>query len=283
MQHSQGHEARDWDKVASRWADDGYSNRLLAEHKRKVYLGLITRWTDVAGSHCILKTDLFAEAFDTELFLFDLAQKNSNIVGIDISQEIVNRAQINAANHGYNASRYQCADVRQLPFEDNSFDLIISDSTLDHFQAEADIITAIKELARVLQSGGTIILTLDNNRNLTYPPYFIFRLWMRLGLSPYFIGRTLSLVKLRQALEELGLKVTESTAIFHYPHPDRLVRGLERFLRRLGGGRFDNAIRKCLHSLDQLEKKPTRYLTGRYIAVKAVKPVKQRIQPKSDD
>jgi hypothetical protein len=36
-------------------------------------------------------------------------------------------------------------------------------------------------------------------------------------------------------------------------------------------GKLDNAIRKGLALLDKLEGKRTRYLTGRYIAVKAVK------------
>jgi ubiquinone/menaquinone biosynthesis C-methylase UbiE len=266
-----GHEAADWDNIAGGWTDKKYSTGVLAEHKRKVYFNLITKWADVSSSRSILKTDLFAEAFGTELFLLDIARINSNIVGIDVSQEIVNLAKENVANYGMDSSQYTCADVRWLPFSDNSFDLIISDSTLDHFENEDDIIASLRELARVLQNGGTLILTLDNKRNLTYPPYFLFRLWMRLGLSPYFIGRTLSLNRLKKALEDINLQVVESTAIFHYPHPDGLVRWTERSLHRLGRGKFDNALRHCLAILDRLEHKPTRYLTGRYIAVKAVK------------
>jgi hypothetical protein len=112
---------------------------------------------------------------------------------------------------------------------------------------------------------------MDNKSNPTYPPYIVFRIWMRLRLSPYFIGKTLSLKKLRRNLEEIGFDVAESTAIFHYPHPDGLIRLLERSLRKLSKGKLDNAIRKALALLDWLEGKRTRYLTGRYIAVKAVK------------
>jgi hypothetical protein len=39
----------------------------------------------------------------------------------------------------------------------------------------------------------------------------------------------------------------------------------------LGRGRFDNVIRKGLEFLDKLEGKRTKYVTGRYVAVKAVK------------
>jgi hypothetical protein len=39
----------------------------------------------------------------------------------------------------------------------------------------------------------------------------------------------------------------------------------------MGKGKFNSAIRKGLEFLDKLEGKRTKYLTGRYIAVKAVK------------
>lgn len=266
-----GNHAKHWNQVANGWFLRSYTNVLLAEHKRKTYLGLVARWADVTNSQRILKTDLFAEAFGPEQFLFDIAQANSNIVGIDISSEIVVRAKSQANQHGVDASRYVCGDVRHLPFRSNSIDLVISDSTLDHFPSETDIVTALKELRRVLKADGTLILTIDNKSNLTYPPYIIIRLWMKLGLAPYFIGKTLSPTKLRHTLEDIGLSVEESTAIFHYPHPDGLVRWLEYTLRKLGKGKFDNAVRKGLAYLDRLEGKRSQYLTGRYIAVKAVK------------
>ena len=266
-----GSKAEHWDHVAREWTLKGYSNELLAEHKKKTYLGLIARWADVANARNILKTDLFQEASGSDQFLFDLGQVNSNVIGIDVSHEIVGRAKNRASDYGVDAGKYLCCDVRYLPFRDNSISLIISDSTLDHFPSEADIVIALKELWQALQPGGILILTLDNSGNPTYPPYIILRIWMALGLSPYFIGRTLSLKKLRRNLEEIGFEVVESTAIFHYPHPDGLVRGLEHSLRKLSRGKLDNVIRKGLDLLDKLEGKRTRYLTGRYIAVKAVK------------
>ena len=260
-----------WDHVAKEWLLKGYSNELLAEHKRKTYLGLISRWAAVASTRNILKTDLFQEASGPDQFLFDLGQVNSNVIGIDISYEIVGRAKSRGKAYGVDAGRYICCDVRHLPLRDNSISLMISDSTLDHFPREADIIIALKELGRALQPGGVLILTLDNKSNPTYPPYIILRLWMKLRLSPYFIGRTLSLNELKRKLEEIGFDVVESTAIFHYPHPDGLVRGLERALRKLSKGKLDHTIRKALALLDKLEGRRTRYITGRYIAVKAVK------------
>jgi hypothetical protein len=39
----------------------------------------------------------------------------------------------------------------------------------------------------------------------------------------------------------------------------------------VGRGRLDNIVRRTLNLINKLEGKRTKYLTGRYIAVKAVK------------
>jgi len=266
-----GKEAEHWGEIARGWQDKGYANQLLGEQKRKTYIDLITRWTEITPGQKILKTDLFAEAFGVEQFFFDIIPPKSDVIGIDVAFEIVAQAKSQAQGRGLEAGGYLCGDVKKLPLRDGSIDLIISDSTLDHFPTEAEIITALGELGRVLKEGGTLILTIDNKSNLTYPPYFLIRLWMKLGLSPYFIGRTLSLSRLRRALKENGLVVEANTAILHYPHPDGLVRWLERSLRCLSRGRLDNAIRKWLAGLNRLEGSQIKYLTGRYVAIKAVK------------
>jgi SAM-dependent methyltransferase len=264
-------EAEHWGKVARGWSERGYANELLGEQKRKTYIDLITRWTKLTAGQRILKTDLFAEAFGVEQFFFDIVPAKSDVVGIDVSIEIVAEARSQALERGLDTGSYLCCDVKKLPLRDSSVDLIISDSTLDHFPTEAEIITALAELGRVLKGGGTLILTIDNKSNLTYPPYCLVRLWMKLGLAPYFIGRTLSLSHLRRALTEIGLSIEENTAILHYPHPDGLVRWLERSLRSLSRGRLDNTIRKWLAGLNRLEGSKIKYLTGRYVAIKAVK------------
>lgn len=263
--------SKNWDKAAGKWYRRSYNNEIISEHKRATYLNLLRRWVDIAQGGTILKTDLFAEAFDPVSFLFDIARENSQITGIDVSCDVIAAAKKRAEHQGVDTGKYLCCDITSLPIRDSSFDLIISDSSLDHFPDEADIITAIKELGRVLRAGGTLFISLDNKSNLTYPPYFVIRAWMKLGLAPYLIGKTLSLTRLRRVLEETGFDVKESAAIFHYPHPDALVRYLEHFLSRVSRGKLDGVIRKVLTLLDSLEKLRTRYLTGRYIAVRAVK------------
>ena len=46
------------------------------------------------------------------------------------------------------------ADVRRLPLADNRVDVVLSNSTLDHFDTEQEIEESLHELARVLKPGG---------------------------------------------------------------------------------------------------------------------------------
>jgi len=99
-----GNRAEYWDKVARVWHLKGYSNKLLAEHWRKTHLALVSRWADVANAGHILKTDLFQEAVGQVQFLFEVAQLNGNVIGIDVSSKVVDQAKRRATDIGMDAS-----------------------------------------------------------------------------------------------------------------------------------------------------------------------------------
>src|SRR5262249_13397772 len=110
------------------------------------------------------------------------------------------------------------ADVRDLPFRDASFDVVVSTSTLDHFAARGDIERSLVEIRRVLRPPGRLILTLDNPLHpllalRSVAPFF----WHRLGLVPYKVGVTLGSRRLRAALERTGFRVLELDAVMHFP------------------------------------------------------------------
>ncbi len=215
-----------------------------------------------------LKTDLFAEAFNNEEFVSGLAWAG-RLVGIDISSAILQSARRRrkiGPLHGY-----VTCDVMRLQFRTGSFDLVVSDSTLDHFSTEDDIRVALRELARVLSSGGRLIVSIDNPACLSYPPRWLVRLWMRLGLAPYYVGVTLPSRGLCAALEALGMKVEHQTAILHYPHPDGLVRTWERCTCALSRGRLNGFVSWVFRTFERLGNTRWRYLSGRYLAVCAVK------------
>lgn len=262
-----------WDMTYKKEAKEEYPDELVEERYRLNHLNLLLKWADVKSSQKILKTDLFAEALcPSRVFLSDILEINSSVIGIDISAEITSRARMNTAQYAAGSpSEYITCDARQLPFASNSFDLIVSDSSLDHFKHEVEILTALFELTRVLKRGGTLIITMDNKGNLTEP---LFRLWIYFGLAPFFIGKTYSIKELIQALTRVKLCVMDVTAIVHYP---RFFTKMKiRLLRKIMPSRLDRNIRRVLAFFDRLESTQTKYLTGLFIAAKAVKPCDYR-------
>ena len=75
-----------------------------------------------------------------------------NIVGIDNCIDFVNICN----DRGYNVIY---SDIRNLPFENNSFDFIISIAVIHHFDKEDDRLKSINELIRVLKPGGKLLFT----------------------------------------------------------------------------------------------------------------------------
>jgi len=83
-----------------------------------------------------------------------LLQHTELLVGVDLSEEAIEYAR---TNYGHTAI-FQVGDMRQLVFEDKSFDLVICLEGIEHVPVEiAERFT--REAARVLAPSGRIILT----------------------------------------------------------------------------------------------------------------------------
>ncbi len=260
-------DVRKWEFTSRKYSGGKYMDPLLDEQFRRVHLDLIRRWAPQLERSRILKTDVFAEATcPPRAFSWDIGSAD-RLVSVDISPSLVMQARENARALGYGNTVYAAGDARALPFADGSFDIVVSDSTLDHFHDKDDIHLGLAELARVLRPGGVLIVTLDNPWNLSEP---LFRLWIALHMSPFFIGKTLSAHSLRRALTELDLDVTDATAILH--NPRLFAKAGMRLLRMLKPPGYERVAARLLRMSDAMEHANTRYLTGQFVAVRAVKP-----------
>lgn len=76
------------------------------------------------------------------------------VTGVDLSADMASLARRNLAELGERAAARQ-GDVTDLPFPDESFDLIVSSLSLHHWD---DVAVAASELARVLRPGGQVYL-----------------------------------------------------------------------------------------------------------------------------
>jgi ubiquinone/menaquinone biosynthesis C-methylase UbiE len=90
------------------------------------------------------------------VLLMELAIRRPDLrlTGVDLSADMVAAAAKNLAPQGERAS-VRVGDVTRLPFEDSSFDLIVSSLSLHHWD---DPEAAAPELARVLRPGGRVVI-----------------------------------------------------------------------------------------------------------------------------
>jgi SAM-dependent methyltransferase len=261
-----------WDRVAERvLKDDRYADPFLGRLKRRAHLRLISRWTGgLAADSRTLKTDLFEEANGADSLVPSLLQSGKHVVGIDISSRIAASANTRLQGEG----SIIAADVRSLPFESGSFDLVISSSTLDHFRDLRDLKPSLEELQRVLRPGGRLIVTVDNRQNLFDP---LLRLASMLGFVPYYLGRSYSINELTAALDSAGFDVLEATGILHSLRLTAMAS--TAIASRLRSRWLMRQIHRLLLRTQQLEHTRWRYLTASFVCALAVPRVNTGEQP----
>ena len=253
-----------WDDVAAARQEDKLGG-LWRRHADAVNVALLEQWLVPGRVGRVLKTDVFDEAFGEGLYP-PLAAHAEHVVGTDISRTI-----LAAAGERHPGLETVQADVRRLPFDDDSFDAVVSISTLDHFESLGEILTGLCELARVLRPGGQLLLTLDNLAN---PAVFLrnalpLRWLMGLRVVPYYVGATCGPRRLARYAGEAGLDVLESAAIMHCPRV--LAVPLARRLAGTGSDRAQERLLRALRSFEKLARWPTRFLTGHFVAIRATK------------
>jgi SAM-dependent methyltransferase len=212
----------------------------------------------VSGGDRALKTDMFDEVWTPGLAPL-LAGSYRRVTGIDISGDVL---QLSRRNAGALLTQ---ADVRSLPFARESFDCVLSPSTLDHFASEEHIASSVAELHRVLRRGGLLLLLLDNPVNpmvwlRNALPFHLVR-----GVAPYEVGVTCTPARLGEILRTAGFRVVEMTATVHCP------RALVVQLARVVGERMRRRLLDTALKFERCGGWPTRFLTGHFTAVHAVK------------
>lgn len=94
-----------------------------------------------------------------------LAKRRFQVKAVDASSVMVNvtARRVDEAGFSERASVSQ-ADVHALPYEDGSCDLVVAVGVLPWLHSPGD---AVGEMARVLRSGGQLVLTADNAARLS--------------------------------------------------------------------------------------------------------------------
>jgi SAM-dependent methyltransferase len=258
--------AGEWDQYGAQWITQR-PHRLWRKHSDAVNIDLIRQWLPAGRMKRVLKTDLFDEAVSDGV-CNAIAERTGEIIGLDVSSAVLGEAGKSCA-----ALLPAGADVRSLPFRSHAFDAIVSLSTLDHFDSREDVVAALRELHRVLVPGGTMILTLDNLANpvIAIRNALPYRVTHATGLVPYPIGRTFGPRETRQMVVEASFEVVEETAVMHAPRV--LAVPLMNVVRNNGNGTAAAAISRAAMWFERLRPLPSRFITGHFVAIRAVKPV----------
>ena len=82
---------------------------------------------------------------------FHLAPAVGNVVAYDLSRQMLDVVEQTAASRGLANIETVCGAAEQLPFEDASFDFVISRFSAHHW---SDLGQALREVRRVLKPGG---------------------------------------------------------------------------------------------------------------------------------
>ncbi len=259
-----------WRELGLNWLEAPRQQLWRAFHDRVVAAWVISGLPPDARR--LLKTDLFEEAVGEPL-LEVLADRVELAFGVDLSLPLA-RAGRRRSPDGEAAA----GDVLRLPVAEASLDVVVSTSTLDHFEEPKELERSLHELRRVLRPGGSLLLTLDNLDNP------VVRLRNRLvrsrvrafGLVPYRVGVTVGRRRLREMLSGAGFSMVRMGALIH-PLRTVAIPLCERAEHRWGRAARERLLR-FLAAWDKVGRLPTRFVTGYYLAVVARRsPVPDRV------
>lgn len=204
-----------WARVGEQFPDLGgaASTTYYADNEQRLFTDHLP---PLAGLR-ILKTDLWDEAKNTRILAW-AAHRGAHAFGVDISEPTVRLARA-AFNSRSGPLQAAAADVRALPFRDDSFDAIYSMGTIEHFD-ETEL--AVAEIVRVLKPGGRAIVGVPNRHDPFLRPLLATML-QAVGLYSYGYEKSYSRRALRRMLEGAGLEVLAETGILFMPGWLRMV------------------------------------------------------------
>jgi SAM-dependent methyltransferase len=233
-----------WDMLAARMPD--MFPAFSTQYYRLCEISLIQRSVGSLAGRRVLKMDLWNEACNTRILNWMEAQ-GAQVFGLDVSGIVVRRARSNTYDIGGELHPLQ-ADIRNLPYNNGSFDLVYAMGTIEHIDEYAQ---AVAEVFRVLKPGGLAIVGVPHRWNIFLRPLLVSVL-SYFGKYPYCPERSFSAAQLRRLMIRQGFESCRRTGILAFPGIIRMA-DIFFFRRNIP-----------LHRLTPLFLWPFRYLETRW-------------------
>lgn len=162
-------------------------------------------------------------AIGTGLNLVEIIKRNPNgwVEGIDISPKMLEKARQRLLKAGSRNFRLHLCDCRNLPFENNSFDVVISQYLLDILPVE-DFIPTLNEFKRVLRDGGRLILV-----NMTKGEKFINKIYEEIYKLKLPLIAGCRGVMAQPFLKKVGFQMFKREFVSQIGFPSEIVMGVK--------------------------------------------------------
>jgi demethylmenaquinone methyltransferase/2-methoxy-6-polyprenyl-1,4-benzoquinol methylase len=159
---------RMFDRVAARY---DLLNTLMSA-------GLHHRWRERAAGRAGLgpgdsALDVCCGTGDLTIELARRVAPGGNVVGCDFSEPMLDLAREKAEGRGVQGARFEWADALDLPYDAGRFDAVTVGFGIRNF---ADHDRGLREMARVLRSGGRLVV-LEFTRPRRFPFSTFYSLW----------------------------------------------------------------------------------------------------------
>lgn len=142
--------------------------------------------------------------------------ESGKVIGIDFSPEMIAKAHINNTKYGYTNVEFIEADIENMPLDDNSVDVVVSNCVLNLLPQKDKI---FKEIYRVLKPSGHFCIS-DVVLNGVFPKEFTNNAAMYAGCIASAIQRNEYL----QEIEKAGFKLITVEKTKTIQIPDKILR-----------------------------------------------------------
>jgi ubiquinone/menaquinone biosynthesis C-methylase UbiE len=124
---------------------DGY----VAEADLALGCGLPTQYAGIKKGATVV--DLGSGAGNDVFVARSLVGEAGRVIGIDMTEEMINKANENKAKLGFDNIEFRLGDIENMPIDDNETDVVISNCVIN---LVPDKQMAFSEIFRILKSGG---------------------------------------------------------------------------------------------------------------------------------